>query len=58
MREPVWGLAGGAPGGLNGLTHTRADGTAAAHGAISGLALSPGDRVTIHTAGGGGWGIP
>lgn len=58
VRTPVWGLAGGADGGRNGLTHTRPDGTATHHGAISGLALAPGDRVTIHTAGGGGWGIP
>jgi N-methylhydantoinase B len=56
VRTPVWGLAGGAEGGRNGLIHTRTDGTATAHGAISGLALAPGDHVTIRTAGGGGWG--
>jgi N-methylhydantoinase B len=56
VRTPVWGLAGGADGGRNGLTHTRADGTTTKHGAISGLHLSPGDRITIRTAGGGGWG--
>jgi N-methylhydantoinase B len=58
VRTPVWGAAGGASGGLNGLTHTRADGTATSHGAISGLHLAPGDSVTIRTAGGGGWGTP
>ncbi len=57
---PVWGLAGGGPGGRNALTVERADGRAdgrrEAHGAVSGLALQAGDRVRIRTAGGGGWG--
>ena len=54
-RQPVWGAAGGDPGGTNGMTVARA-GVSAAYAMVSGLALAAGDVVTITTAGGGGWG--
>ncbi|TNC62879.1 hydantoinase B/oxoprolinase family protein [Rubellimicrobium roseum] len=57
-RMPVWGLAGGRNGGCNRLVIQRAGsaGENEAHGMASGVGLSPGDRVLIETAGGGGWG--
>lgn len=55
-RQPVWGLAGGEPGGRNGIAVRRADGGEEAHAFVSGLALTPGDTVLIETANGGGWG--
>jgi N-methylhydantoinase B len=54
-RQPVWGAAGGGPGGTNGMTVARA-GVSAAYTMVSGLALAAGDVVTVTTAGGGGWG--
>lgn len=54
---PVWGLAGGGPGGRNRLDVLRTNGTEESYGAVSGLHLDPGDRIRITTAGGGGWGL-
>lgn len=58
VNVPVWGLAGGDPGGLNGLTHQRLGAESLQLGSVSGFSLEPGDRLLIHTAGGGGWGEP
>ncbi len=55
-RKPVWGAAGGEEGGTNGMVVVRADGSQTGHAMVSGLALGPGDRVEVTTAGGGGWG--
>lgn len=55
-RLPVWGLAGGAPGGTNGLAVIHPDGTRQDYAFASGVALLPGDLVQITTANGGGWG--
>ena len=54
--EPVWGSAGGEPGGRNGIAVTRADGERSEHAFVSGVELREGDQVTITTANGGGWG--
>lgn len=55
-RQPVWGSAGGAPGGRNGIAVTRAGGERRDYSFVSGLELAPGDTITITTANGGGWG--
>jgi N-methylhydantoinase B len=55
-RRPVWGSAGGEPGGRNGIAVTRPRGEAKGYAFVSGLALEPGDTVTVTTANGGGWG--
>ncbi len=55
-RQPVWGSAGGADGGHNGLSVTRKNGETTAYAFVSGLELAPGDIVSISTANGGGWG--
>jgi N-methylhydantoinase B len=55
-RQPVWGSAGGAPGGRNGIAVTPAGGERKGYAFVSGLELAPGDVVTITTANGGGWG--
>jgi N-methylhydantoinase B len=55
-RQPVWGAAGGAPGGTNGLSVIHADGGREDHAFASGIRLKPGDEVLIKTANGGGWG--
>lgn len=57
-REPVWGSAGGRPGGTNGLSVIRADGGREDYAFASGVVLEAGDTVAIHTANGGGWGRP
>ena len=57
-RRPVWGLAGGAAGGTNGLAVSRTNGRREAHAFVSGLAIEPGDEILIGTANGGGWGKP
>ncbi len=57
-KVPVWGSAGGAGGGTNGLSVIRGDGSREDHAFVSGLVLEPGDEVLIHTANGGGWGAP
>jgi N-methylhydantoinase B len=56
-RTPPWGMAGGLPGGTNGLGVER-------RGSYTGFARTPGyklrrgDIVRIATGGGGGWGPP
>jgi N-methylhydantoinase B len=55
-RQPVWGSAGGAPGGRNGIAVIRAGGERRDYSFVSGLELAPGDTITITTANGGGWG--
>lgn len=55
-RLPVWGLAGGGPGGLNEIGVHRADGRTEGFSFASGVRLSPGDSILIETANGGGWG--
>jgi N-methylhydantoinase B len=52
------GLAGGRPGGRNGIAVTRAGGDCKGYAFVGGLELAPGDFVTINTANGGGWGAP
>lgn len=55
-KEPVWGLEGGAPGGVNGLCVLHPDGRRDRLTFASGVRLEPGDEVLIETANGGGWG--
>jgi N-methylhydantoinase B len=55
-KEPVWGLEGGASGGVNGLSVLHPDGRRARLTFASGVRLEPGDEVLIETANGGGWG--
>lgn len=57
-RQPVWGAAGGEPGGTNGLAVLRGDGAREDYAFASGITLAPGDAVLIRTANGGGWGAP
>lgn len=57
-RHPVWGLAGGMPGGTNGISVQRADGSRTDYAFASGIPLAPGDVISIGTANGGGWGTP
>jgi 5-oxoprolinase (ATP-hydrolysing) len=54
---PPFGLAGGEPGERGTATHTRAaDGRVTHLPGACGLDAAPGDRLTIHTPGGGGYG--
>lgn len=55
-RQPVWGSRQGEDGGTNGLAVVRGDGRREDYAFGSGITLSPGDAVVIHTANGGGWG--
>jgi N-methylhydantoinase B len=55
-RRPVWGLAGGANGGTNGLAVARSNGLRETYAFVSGLVIEPGDEILIDTANGGGWG--
>jgi N-methylhydantoinase B len=55
-RRPVWGSAGGADGGTNGLAVARGGGQREAYAFVSGLVIEPGDEILIGTANGGGWG--
>lgn len=55
-RVPVWGLAGGGHGGTNGLSVLRGKGSREDYSFVSGLEITPGDEILIHTANGGGWG--
>lgn len=57
-RVPVWGLAGGAPGGTNGLSILRASGAREDYAFASDIPLNPVDEIHIRTANGGGWGAP
>ena len=54
----VWGSAGGANGGTNGLAVARGNGQREAYAFVSGLVVEPGDEILIGTANGGGWGKP
>ena len=56
-RQPVWGSAGGAPGGRNDIAVTPAGGDRKGYAFVSGLELAPGDVITITSANGGGWGF-
>ena len=55
-KQPVWGSAGGEPGGVNGVSVRRPDGRADRLTFASGVSLGPGDEIVITTANGGGWG--
>jgi len=57
-RLAPWGLAGGAPGtpGRNSLVRASDAGVPEALPAKTALRVHPGDRLTIETPGGGGWG--
>jgi N-methylhydantoinase B len=55
--SPPWGLAGGLPGGRARIALQRPDGSRYEDTAIP-LLLSPGDVVTVQTAGSGGYGPP
>jgi N-methylhydantoinase B len=55
---PAQGLAGGGPGACAVSTIHRADGTVETIASKRVTTLSPGDRVVVETAGGGGWGRP
>lgn len=57
-RMPAWGLEGGDSGGVNQLSVVRRDGSSEAHSFASGVEVHPGDEIRIHTANGGGWGVP
>jgi 5-oxoprolinase (ATP-hydrolysing) len=51
-----FGLAGGAPGAIGRNTLRRANGAEEVLGGLVELAAQPGDRLTIESPGGGGWG--
>jgi N-methylhydantoinase B len=53
-----WGLAGGSPGATGRNTLVRAGGSPEVLPAKCQLRLSAGDRLTVETPGGGGWGAP
>jgi N-methylhydantoinase B len=55
-KDPPWGLQGGAAAATNQAILTRATGGDQSLLKATGVALEPGDRLTFHTAGGGGWG--
>jgi 5-oxoprolinase (ATP-hydrolysing) len=55
-REGPDGLDGGRPGAAGRQTVTRASGGVLELGAVDGCDLAPGDRLSIETPGGGGWG--
>lgn len=57
-RLPVWGSAGGKPGGTNGISVIRASGERHGLAFASGVVVEPGDEIVIATANGGGWGNP
>ena len=55
-RVPVWSCRTDVPGGTNRLTVGRRGGGCQDHAFVSGLALEPGDGVTVETAFGGAFG--
>ncbi len=57
-RHAPYGLAGGQPGAPGRNIHQRADGTAHPLPAKCTFQAAPGDRITIQTPGGGGYGTP
>ena len=57
-RRPARGTAGGGPGACAHSVIRRADGTEEINPSKTVARLGPGDRVEVHTAGGGGYGDP
>jgi 5-oxoprolinase (ATP-hydrolysing) len=57
-REGPYGREGGETGLPGRQSITAADGTVRALGGIDGCEVSAGDRLTLLTPGGGGWGAP
>ncbi len=57
-REGPFGAAGGQAGQPGRQWLRRADGTTEPLAGIAGASLQPGDRLTVETPGGGGWGTP
>jgi len=57
-RTAPWGLAGGADGRVGEDRIERTDGTTTALPSKGSFSLGPGDRLTIESPGGGGWGAP
>ena len=53
---PPWGILGGGPGESSFGEIERADGTRERVHKVSSRAVAPGDRIHIHSAGGGGFG--
>ncbi len=51
-----WGQAGGKPGAAGANSYTSADGKMTPLPAKISLSVNPGDRISIETPGGGGWG--
>jgi N-methylhydantoinase B len=56
-RRPVWGLVGGAAGGVNGVEVEDGEGAVNTYAFASGVSVAAGDRVRIFTAQGGGHGL-
>jgi len=56
-RLAPWGLAGGGPGATGRNTYHPAGGKARRLPSKTVLRVSPGDRLTVQTPGGGGWGL-
>jgi N-methylhydantoinase B len=57
-RHPPWSLSGGEAGSFNYVEIVRRDGTLERHRAVTALPLAAGDVIRIHTANGGGFGVP
>jgi N-methylhydantoinase B len=57
-RHPPWALAGGRRGSSNYVEVLRAQGGSERHAVVTGLELSEGDVIRIHTGNGGGYGDP
>lgn len=57
-RHRPWGLAGGQPGATGEDRLRRADGSEVALAGKATVEVVPGDRLTVRTPGGGGWGAP
>ena len=55
-RHRPWGLAGGQPGAVGEDLLRRADGSQVALAGKTTIEVEPGDRLTVRTPGGGGWG--
>lgn len=54
--EAPYGMKGGAPGKTGSQYIIRANGRREALAGVAGTAVAPGDRLVVHTPGGGGWG--
>ncbi len=55
---PAWPLEGGLPGRANGASFTFPDGRIERFGKLTGVTLAKGTVLTLHAAGGGGYGQP